>query len=592
MVGNIDGDNEERGFSSSLISASTIKEATMAGAQKFLDYARIIVAPKSQKTIDQRFLEFGVNAVEIDVNTGNLFKDDKYRNWAQSVAVAYEEDDVGAEVAKISTLLSHYDKDTVISMLAAGKNVPDTKVIVENLEIGLLIKWTADDTRTGDIFKLLQFDKDESAILKNPLLRIWIHYASEMGKKPHEVLYEKLITLYGDKELAILLAMAKNDKATKKIAKRLQKLQMKEWQDGDVRVVDIYTLLELGGKAPTELLTSPMLSTWVSYAKMRGMKPYDMLFSAMMKSMDDIGLARVLVAAKRDGTNAKTVRKLQDRQLEEWLKDQKSGSDVLQRLGLKERGNTMFRSRVWRTWVSYMIKLEEQKQGPKIELNLPLALALVLKKEMGGKALLELVTTARDVPETRKIAEWLERSVWKVTRQTPDEVFDLLKLKKNGVESVEFKSWFNYVTQLKLSKEITDELVHISVLKKRFGSGLQKILEKERTRSFKWHDEDRKKVFTELLESLEKLKLLKKLKRLKSLEKLEKLEMLEKLEKLNSLEKLEMSELLKLLKQKKGPMKRIWAWLYNNLLSMKERLSKIWRALVVKVRKRFRNEKV
>ncbi|CAI5728495.1 unnamed protein product [Peronospora destructor] len=124
---------------------------------------------------DQLFKKVMGDQIAFYRNGENLFKSDKYAKWSKSVNKAYKTASsapLEAEVAKASTLLAIYDKDVVLSMLAAGRKDPSTQKIAKNLEIGLVRKWSSDHN-VDNIMDLLTVGKDKSEVLMGTSLKLW-----------------------------------------------------------------------------------------------------------------------------------------------------------------------------------------------------------------------------------------------------------------------------------------------------------------------------------------------------------------------------------------------------------------------------------
>ncbi|CAH0492664.1 unnamed protein product [Peronospora farinosa] len=469
--------------------------------------------------------------IEFYRNRGDLFKNDQYTKWSKTVdevykkisetraEVAYTDVAMWAEVAKVSTLLSIYEKDVVISMLAAGRKDPVTQEKANNLGLGLLRKWVS-DRKDDNIMDLLTFDKGKSEVLMSPFLKVWFNYLRKMNINPYEPFVTHFTKRYSEKELVELLVVAERDDRTRQIATKLAK---KIWKNTSISLIRSFKLFGLNNEHLDTLLRNPTLSTWINYVEMLGPNPYEVLLLAMRERAGDEKLDSILAAAKVDGTymtiwqtllhmqeNYKSLKRLKREypQVEEWQRDGKSGDDVFDLLEFPDKGQDMFATEAWSLWVAYMTYLEAQKQ---LEDQREIATVIfsVLRNRFSSEDLPKLVATAKNVDRTKELAAIWEQRLWRIAKQTPDDVFDLLKLKEKGdavFESPEFENWALYVKELNNGRSRDDDFELACQLYRHYGPDVERLLEQSEKMAIEKKDKVTKAFVNKMQNEFEMIK--------------------------------------------------------------------------------------
>ncbi|KAG2761469.1 hypothetical protein Pcac1_g26640 [Phytophthora cactorum] len=346
-------------------------------------------------------------------------------------------------------------------MLAAAGG---TKSTVTRLENAQLNKWKEEGKKADDIYRLLRIDAEGSNLLKSPKLQMWMAYMSKLDKDPYDFLLFKVKANYDDAGLAKMLVLAKSNRGTRAIARKLETLQLESWMKNDKTMIDAFQLLKLNEEGTT-LLKSPVLTTWVSYVEMLEKDPYELLFLAIKKNgFDEVNLAKMIGAAKQDIHTGSIAAKMEDLQFQKWSKDGKSSEDLFKFLGLNKEGDKLFDSPAWSIWASY---LNRQEMYPE------LVMFSILRTRFGDEKLSKMVTRAKEADSTKEVAEKLQLEIWRANGQTSDEIFNLLKLneKKDKIlESPALSTWVDYVRRLDSVKERKDNFVLITQLEKYYCS--------------------------------------------------------------------------------------------------------------------------
>ncbi|KAG2761466.1 hypothetical protein Pcac1_g26647 [Phytophthora cactorum] len=242
-------------------------------------------------------------------------------------------------------------------------------------------------------------------------------------------------------------------------------------------MIDAFQLLKLNEEGTT-LLKSPVLTTWVSYVEMLEKDPYELLFLAIKKNgFDEVNLAKMIGAAKQDIHTGSIAAKMEDLQFQKWSKDGKSSEDLFKFLGLNKEGDKLFDSPAWSIWASYLNRQE---------LNPELAMFSILRTRFGDEGLTKMVARAKEMEGTKEVAEKLQLEIWRVSGQTSDEIFNLLKLNKKGdkiLESPALRTWVAYVQRL--NQDASNKFVHITQLEKRYGvENLARMLVSSKSRHY------------------------------------------------------------------------------------------------------------
>ncbi|OWZ00995.1 RxLR effector protein [Phytophthora megakarya] len=162
--------------------------------------------PDKQQFTEQLFTNLKVGQVE-----ANVFKSDQFGIWASSVSKSYGADRDARNMAMVSTLTAQYGDETLSSMLAAAKEVQETKGFAINMLEGQMATWVAKvilssknapSTEThaielwtelpdhwrmqgksaDEVFKLLELNNvGKDKLLENPMWNTWVAF---LEKKP------------------------------------------------------------------------------------------------------------------------------------------------------------------------------------------------------------------------------------------------------------------------------------------------------------------------------------------------------------------------------------------------------------------------
>ncbi|KAF1780876.1 hypothetical protein GQ600_22213 [Phytophthora cactorum] len=282
------------------------------------------------------------------------------------------------------------------------------------------IKLTSNSQQATDkLFKRLEVGKVKQNIFENPQYKQWAASVTKAYKKSTDTadaaMISTLLAHYGDEPLTKLLADARKSET----------IDNKLWGN---------------------LLTNPVLGTWVSYTD----NADQILFTKLAKRYEE-GLVKTILAAKSDKDAKYIAKNMETIVLEKWKRCGKTVTDASNLLKLNESGTSLLRH-------------------PALQLkgDIDDNIFSILRTQFGGEQLPKIIARSKTVESTNSIATTLELNVWRARAQTPDDIFNLLKLSEKGddvLESPALRTWVAYVTKLNQF----DEFAVLSQLEKRYG---------------------------------------------------------------------------------------------------------------------------
>ncbi|KAE9062797.1 hypothetical protein PF005_g30280 [Phytophthora fragariae] len=234
----------------------------------------------------------------------------------------------------LSKIRAHDSDAKIAGWIGTAKQ--DAVLIAKKLENTPVDSWmpqTADD-----IFKLLKLDSRGRDLFHSPRLSTWASYVTRMeGKQADEQMYSVLRATYGDDELATMLAASKQS-ALGDLAKRLEEVQHKVGLIEGKTAKGFFTTLKLNTQGD-KLFESPAFYSWVDYVTKLSSKNADELMLSTLKTSykDDVILAKMFLAAKESSFTKAIAEKLEQAQMADWLRNEKSADDVFKLLTLLSR---------------------------------------------------------------------------------------------------------------------------------------------------------------------------------------------------------------------------------------------------------------
>ncbi|KAJ8577802.1 hypothetical protein ON010_g1406 [Phytophthora cinnamomi] len=325
------------------------------------------------------------------------------------------------------------------------------------------------------LFTKLKFSGSRSKLLGDPKFQTWARAVEKGYKRNSEAaemaMASTLMKNYGDEDLAKLIMSAKEEPSTARMAAKLEEAQAKNWLAGEQSTDYVFRVLKLD-KDPIKLLWSPLLSTWVSYVKMKKADPYGLLFEKMRKAnFEDETIASLLGSAKEDKIAPLIVENIEKILFDTWMTKRQTADEIFTLLRLNKRNSHLFDTASTDTWVSYVTKLDPEKADEQICNTLRTHYSEHDITEMLAGSRKNLKADLAKRLEEQQHMSWLDEAI------TAKETFAKLKLNSQGgklFESPAFKTWVSYVT--KSDAQNADSLI-LSVLKTSYtDDALAKLL--------------------------------------------------------------------------------------------------------------------
>ncbi|KAL4145923.1 hypothetical protein PRNP1_011796 [Phytophthora ramorum] len=453
------GNRNLRTFEEAMKDDDSEERAITDAVKKMAQAAKNKLTSNNQATTDKLFKKLQVGGTD-----DKLFQSTQFKEWVTTVTKNFKKNTELAQTSMASALVSHFGDEALATLLVAAKQNYKSRPVATKLENAQLRNWESAGKTGDDVFDLLKLNDKGEKLFESPVAATWISYVTKLNtQNSDEVIFSSLKKLFDDEALAKMIAGAKTSASIAATAKKLEQVQLNKWMSEGKTVDDIFALLKLN-KDGEKLLQSPMLRTWISYVDLQGKNPYDMILVKLSAHYDEVGLAKMLVTAKQDGTASSIVRKLEEVQLKNWLSDGKTADDVFKLLQLNKDGDTIFASSVWSVWSSYLTKLDKE--------NADELMFVVLKKHYGGdEGVAKMVSVANKEASTKDIGTKLEEELWRSQGKGGNDIFKLLKLDEEGqkfFESPALSTWVSYVT--KFNKQNPGA---ISQLEKRFGGDIE-----------------------------------------------------------------------------------------------------------------------
>ncbi|GMF22716.1 unnamed protein product [Phytophthora lilii] len=247
----------------------------------------------------------------------------------------------------ISTMTSHYGDKGVYKILESAKKVPSTETLATALQAEQL----------------------------NPQFSTWItisdeFYTKNPGKKVSTMWV--LNAHYSDDALARMILAAEKVPSTKGVARRVEDEMFKNWMG-------------------TQLPTTPD----EAFKLLKLDKAENVLETTTTKPSSKLLLQQKNLRAPRRSEN------LQAEQFKGWLADKESPDAIFELLKLDKAGKDLLANSRLNTWVTYLGDYNKQPFAKKT------TMIGTFTKHFGDEALAQMLTTARSVPRTKKMAGFL-----------------------------------------------------------------------------------------------------------------------------------------------------------------------------------------
>ncbi|KAE9143638.1 hypothetical protein PF006_g11351 [Phytophthora fragariae] len=515
--------------------------------------------PKNQEEVFQLF-----SKMKLVHEKSNLFENPQFLKWTGAVTKGYK-DSLAADMAIALTLAGQRGDEALAKMIVEAKEVSSTKNVATRLEEAQIKNWLSKGETPDNVFRALKIEKDGYISLRNPLLGTWVSYVKKIEENPYKLLLSKMRARNSDDIVATYIWSAKRDVLGSTIAQKVEDVLLDSWMPqsadevfkllklntGGINLFNyprlsswvsyvtkierkqadeqMYTVLKaaygddelatilaaskqsaLGdvAKRLEEVQHKPALHSWVDYVTTLSKKNADELMLSALKTSykDDFVLAKMFVAAKESSSTKAIAGKLEQAQMKDWLRNEKSADEVFKLLKLDADVDNLLTNPLLSNWVSYVEKLNEDpytmllgklKTSKRTATDDKLVEMIMRAKtetstsSIAGKLeaaqlekwlnekqtapyyttdtkLAEMVLTGRSMPDDMSAKfEKIILNKWLAEKKSADDVFDfvLKESRDQALESPYLNTWVSYVE--KLDKEDPYKTMFL-VLQKRF----------------------------------------------------------------------------------------------------------------------------
>ncbi|KAG7384315.1 hypothetical protein PHYPSEUDO_002780 [Phytophthora pseudosyringae] len=300
---------------------------------------RMNQSPMFKAQVDKRAsAQDAYTAFKVDKVADNVFESAQWKEWAEYVRLmAKNKNEVPDEnlAAGMSAVLTSAGLSNLLANTAKNDKTRD---IVSKLEAAQLSRWLNGGYTPDAIFNTLALEKADDIFGTAPFAT-WTKFLTQYNKKHPKKMVSELDVLtssYGEQKFIKMLSSA--DKSHPDVSQKLRDELVKGWMDDVMHPSSLFTRLKLH-EAGDDLLTSPLLTTWVQYMQAFNEK-YPKFKTTMIqtftKSYDDQQIAVMIQAAKKS-TNGRMVdfaTNLQTAQFKQWMADKKTPTEMLSVLKL------------------------------------------------------------------------------------------------------------------------------------------------------------------------------------------------------------------------------------------------------------------
>ncbi|OWZ17421.1 hypothetical protein PHMEG_0008637 [Phytophthora megakarya] len=209
------------------------------------------------KTLQQEQLSEWLTKDKSVLEVFNLLKlgDDGYAklfskrlNVLEDYIAIFNRKKLGEETLFKTLVASVGDDSKLVSILMTAKTDELAVEKVKILENQLVAKWRSENARPQAVWDFLNVDDKLEDLFSNGKLSLYSDFIADFNRnnpKKKVFLLGTLNAHYGEETVAKALVYAKNLEATKGIATKLQKQQLKGWMISKKSPDDVFTLLKI-----------------------------------------------------------------------------------------------------------------------------------------------------------------------------------------------------------------------------------------------------------------------------------------------------------------------------------------------------------
>ncbi|CAH0492656.1 unnamed protein product [Peronospora farinosa] len=276
----------------------------------------------------------------------------------------------------VTHFTKHYGDKELVKLLVVASADKDTEKMATKLADHQLEIWKKSGIDVNSCFELLELNKvHPDKLLRSPMLSSWINYAEKLKLDPYKVLLLTLRKQVGDEKLYSILAAAKADGTNESIWRNLLHLQEKrqrlkreypqaeEWHMDKKSVGDVFNDLKLQDKGE-EMLGTKKWNAWMSYVtfleeqkQVKDQREIAMvIYSVLESKLSSQDLTKLVATAKTVEETQEIAKKW------EWRIAQRTSDDVFDLLKLKEKGDAVFETPEFKSWMFYVKELNSAKK--------------------------------------------------------------------------------------------------------------------------------------------------------------------------------------------------------------------------------------
>ncbi|EGZ15382.1 hypothetical protein PHYSODRAFT_286312 [Phytophthora sojae] len=309
----------------------------------------------SGKTVDDVF-----RLLKLGGEGDKLFQGPVVKLWGM---YAIKRDSKRAGELMLQSLIPHHDEIGLVKMLLEAKKSSDNllRQIAARIEDAQLVDWARKGTTVDDAYRLLKLDDEGAKLFENPIVDVWISYATKLESRAAEKVFQALISRYDDASLATMLTRATRSQALWKFANRVKDVHFASWALKGKTVDDVYRLLKLDeAEEGIKLLDSRAMKVWDSYATMlHKERGGEVMLASLKAQYEGASLGRMIASAKQFGMSEDVATRLEAAQLTNWVDRRKSLDGVFCLLKLDEEGTKLFSNPAVGLWAAYATMLDK-----------------------------------------------------------------------------------------------------------------------------------------------------------------------------------------------------------------------------------------
>ncbi|KAH7487767.1 hypothetical protein KRP22_013538 [Phytophthora ramorum] len=368
-----------------------------------------------------------------------------FEDWAKYVDnfnIKYPDEQI-SQASMLSTLTTAYGDESLFKILEAAKQTPSTQSLASKLQADQIEHWVVSGKAPRDVLRMFA---NKGAGAKTDFVD-WVKYVDNFNTKhPNEPIstasmVSSLANQYGDYDLFRILQEAKRSQSTESIATKLQAEQIQRLQSKNEHPSYVFKILRLHEAEAKELLSSPMLTTWLKYLDTFNTKnPNEKttLGSAIRSHYD---VKSVVSEAMKNPSTISLARRVKSENFQWNLQQKKLPADVFYDLmgyprsfvrtnGAGEsqiimNADNFLVDPMFKTWARYLNAFNKKYPDDKTDMIKSLLLYYT------DDTLSQVLITAKQVPSTEKMATNLQLSLlnkWARDKNPPAEVSKLLNV--------------------------------------------------------------------------------------------------------------------------------------------------------------------